>query len=249
MSNTQNATQNEAQKTAETPTLQDIERKQFEPDALEAGQQYVNSVIEICTNEGVEPVFNFDLEEDFPDGFGLAVVPITERVPEQGNVTRGVCIAAIPSVNTILEDDTGESYVKKLVTDSLIRQVAAAAKQQDSGITSLPFKVQDFTTTARGSGLAAFNAVASLYVKALKGKGLKFMSKVLLRQVLSSASFAEQQFPRLEQSNWEMVLNSMIAHVQKEGIEPGVLKHWLDTRDSVEVDMEGIDLSDIDEMV
>ena len=71
----------------------------------------------------------------------------------------------------------------------------------------------------------------------------------LLRQVLASEAFAEQQFPRIGQENWQIVLNSMIQHVQKEGIDAGVLKHWLDTRNQTEIDTSEIDLSDIDGMV
>ena len=232
------------------PTLQDVDRKYFAPDSLESGQQYINSVLEICEAAGIEAVFNFDTDAHFPDDYGLAVIPITKRVADEGNVIRGICIAAIPSVDLILSNDSGKSYANKLIQDSLIRKVASEAKPKDDGsLTTLSFKIEDFTTTSRSGGLAAFNSIASAYVKILREKGLKFMSKALLRNVLQSASFAEQQFPRLEQKNWEVVLNSMVQHVIKEGVDAGVLQHWLATRNSVEVALEDIDLTDIDEMV
>lgn len=231
-------------------TLQDIEKKVFPADQLEAGTSYINEVMEICANEEVEPIFNFDPAGEFPDGYGISVIPVTKRVPERGNQTYGVVIAAIPSVEALASDDAGSAWISKIITDALTRQVSAAAKPKEEGaLVSIPFKISEFVTTSRTSGLAAFNAVATDYVKALKTKGLKFMSKVLLRQVLSSAQFAEQQFPRLTQENWQLVLSSMVQHVKAKGMEAGVLAHWQSTRDEVEIDITEIDLSDLDSMV
>lgn len=247
-----NQNQNEQAQTTEDKkfTLQDVSRKSFSADDLENAQSYIGKAVQAATEAEVTPVFNFDTNENIPDGYGLSVIPLTERVAGQGNVTKGLCIAAVPSVNTILSDDSGESWVVKQITDILVRNIKSAAMpSEDGGITSIPFKVLDFTTSTRSSALAAFNAVASLYVKALKDKGLKFMSKGLLRQVLSSAAFAEQQFPRIGQDNWQVVIKSMVAHTSKEGIDAGILTHWSNTRDAIEVSTVDIDLSDIDGMV
>lgn len=233
-----------------TVTMQDIEKKHFPYEQLEQGGNYINEVMEICSRENVEPVFNFEPDGEFPEGYGLAVIPLQKRVPERGNITTGIVIAAIPSVDTLAADEAGINFINKLVTDNLVRQVTVSAKPKDEGAEiSIPFKVSEFVTTSRSSGLAAFNAVATDYVKALKTKGLKFMSKVLLRQVLASAQFAEQQFPRLSQENWQLVLQSMIAHVKQKGMEAGVLAHWMSTRDTVEIDVAEIDLSDLDAMM
>jgi hypothetical protein len=234
-------------KETEKFTLQDVARKSFSVDELESAQAYISKAVEAAKAEKVDPVFNFDVNENLPEGYGLAVIPLTERVTGKGNVTKGLCIAAIPSVNTILEADSGESWVIKQITDILIRNVKSSATPSDDGsITSIPFKVEDFTTSTRASALAAFNAVASLYVKALKEKGLKFMSKGLLRQVLASAAFAKQQFPKIDQDNWQLVIKSMKAHAAKDGLDAGILSHWAKTRDEVEVSTASIDLSDIE---
>jgi len=239
-----------AEAQTESFTLQDVARKSFSVDDLQNAQSYIGKAVEAAKESGVEPVFNFDTSENIPEGYGLSVIPLTERVAGQGNVTKGLCIAAVPSVDTILADDSGSSWVIKQITDILVRNIKSAAMpNEDGAITSIPFKVLDFTTSTRSSALAAFNAVATLYVKALKDKGLKFMSKGLLRQVLSSAAFAEQQFPRIGQDNWQVVIKSMVAHTSKEGIDKGILAHWAKTRDQVEVSTAEIDLSDIDGMV
>ena len=196
------------------PTLQDIEKKFFPSSALDAGQEYIGSVMEICNRENISPVLNFDAEEEFPEGYGLAILPLSQRVAERGNVISGVAIAAVPEYETILADETGLAFIQKQIQDNVLRQVVAASKSKDGALTSIPYKIADFTTSTRASGLAAFNHVATMFVKALKGKGLKLLSKGFLRQILASAAFAEQQYPRIPQDNWVHVLNSMVAHAQ-----------------------------------
>ncbi len=242
----------EAEQTAPptTVTLQDVEKKYFSPEQLEAGSQYINEVMVIASAENVEPVFNFETDGEFPEGYGLSIIPLTKRVPERGNLIYGVVIAAVPTVELLASVESGSNYINKIVTDALLRQISAGAKPKDEGAQiAIPFKLDEFTTTSRSSGLAAFNLVASDYVKALKTKGLKFMSKPLLRQVLASSQFAEQQFPRISQENWLVVLQSMAQHVKAKGMETGVLDHWVSTRDEVEIDVTDIDLTDLDSMV
>lgn len=245
-----NAVEEQIEEVAEEMTLQTVARKSFGPDALNDAQTYIGDVMKACEVSNVEPIFNFDPAENLPEGYGLSVIPLTERITGQGNVTKGVCIAAVPSLDKIMSEASGQTFVQNAIVKLMINSVKAAASPgADGAISSLPFKVLDFTTSSRSSALAAFNAVASLYVKALKDKGLKFMSKTILRQVLSSAGFAEQQFPHIEQDNWQIVLKSMVAHAAKEGQPAGILSHWSKTRDAVEVDTTEIDLSDIDGMV
>ena len=234
----------------EAATLQDVAAKSFGPADMDAAQTYIGSVVEICGRENVDPVFNFDTDKELPEGYGLSVIPMSERVAGSGNVVRGVTIAAVPTVDSILNATGGLTWVQKQIGAILNRAVkAAATPNEDGAITSLPLQVLDFITSTRTSALSAFNAIAPLYVKALKDKGLKFINKGLLRQVLASAAFAEQQFPRVGQENWEVVLKSMVAHAAKEGEDAGILAHWLKTRDQIEVDTAEIDLSDIENML
>jgi len=230
--------------------LQDVVSKSFDSSNLQSAQAYIGKVVEACQADNVEPVFNFDTAEELPEGFGLSVIPLTERVAGKGNVTKGICIAAVPSVDTILSTSGGDTWVIKQINAILTRAIkAGATPSEDGSMTSIPFAVNDFITSTRTSALAAFNAIATLYVKALKDKGLKFINKGLLRQVLASAAFAEQQFPRIDQANWELVIKSMTAHAAKEGLEAGILSHWMKTRNEVEVDTADIDLSDIDNIL
>lgn len=229
--------------------LQAIKRKHFPSTALEAGQKYITEVLEVCEANGVDPVFNFDAEQEFPDGYGICVIPLTESIPGMGYVTKGMCIAAVPDYATIADDKAGSSWIEKQVTSALMRQISTAAKAKTGQITSIPYKIHDFVTSARSSDLAGFNHVASLFVAALKKKGLRLMSKSILRQILASAAFAEQQYPTLPQSNWEAVIKSMIKHAAADGVDTSGLEHWLKTRDVEVVKMADVDLSDIDQLV
>lgn len=231
-------------------TLQDIELQVFGPESLDKAQTAIEEVLAICEKANIEPMFNFDPEESLPEEYGLSVIPLSQRVPGQGNVTQGICVAAIPTLENLVNTDTGVSFINKLVQSTLIRNVKVAAmpKDEDSMI-ELPFSIMDFTTTSRSSALAAFNLLASAFVKALKDKGLKFMNKPILRQTLSTAEFAEQQFPNVAQESWQAVLNSMIDHAKAESVDPGILNHWLKTRDTIKIDTSEIDLSDINNLI
>ncbi len=229
--------------------LQAIKRKHFSSTALEDGQKYIGEVMQVCDANSIDPVFNFDIEQEFPEGYGLAVIPLTKQVAGFGNVTQGIAIAAVPDYDTVAANPDGVLWIQKQTNAAMLRQIATAAKAETGQITSIPFKVADFATTARSTGLLAFNHLATAYVKALKTKGLKLMSKALLRQILASAAFAEQQYPRLPQSNWVAVINSMVKHAEKDGIDTTGLHDWLKTRDVETVKLTDVDLSDIDALV
>jgi len=251
--NTQAGSNQEAPQAPATKTpaeqLQDVARQYFPSTAMDAAQEAMGTVIAVCAENELDPVLNFNPDEDFPETHGLAIIPLTERVEGFGNVTKGVAIAAIPDFEAILEKPEGQAFIRKQTLDNLVRQVAASCKQKEGQLTSIPLSIVDFCTSSRASGLAGFNHVATLFVKALKKKGLKLMSKALLRQILASASFAEQQYPRLPQANWVAVLNSMIAHAEKDNIDVSGLRHWVSTRDTETIDMKDVDLTDIDQLV
>ncbi len=247
----QAANTNTADNKAKTPAeqLQAVSRKYFNSSAMAGAQDAMGAVLEICAANGLDPVLNFNPDEEFPETHGLAIIPLTERVEGFGNVTKGVAFAAIPDFEAVIAKPEGQAFVRKQLLDCMVRQVSSSCKQKEGQLTSIPLSVLDFCTSSRSSGLAGFNHVATLFVKALKKKGLKLMSKALLRQILASASFAEQQYPRLPQANWVAVLNSMVSHAEKDSIDVSGLRHWVSTRDTETIDMKDVDLTDIDSLV
>jgi|GEM_PF-2295649 len=228
------------------PTMQDIKQQYFGAENLEKAEAAIATAVDLCMESDQEPVFNFDPEADFPDDYGIAIVPLTKLIKGGGKQVLNVCISAIPSVDAIANAPGGPLWIAKQLSTILIRAVKSAAMPKDDmELAQIPFKIDDFITSSRSSAMAAFNSLAAIYVKALKAKGLTFINKALLRQALSCAAFAEQQFPAVSQDNWIMVINSMIAQADKDGIEPGNLQHWLNTRHEVTVSTTNIDLTDI----
>jgi len=239
-----------ADKIEEEKSLDSISLKSFLPSELEQASEEINSIVELCSSLNVEPVFNFDTEKDLPDNYGLSIIPLTERVLGVGMQVKGVCIAAVPTMTAIAEINGGQDWITKQIQAKIISSIKTASNKTDEDLTSIPFKVEDFISSGRNNGLSAFNSLATDYVKALKAqsKRLKFMTKPILRQVLSSSAYAEQQFSGVGQNNWVIVIKSMIAHATKEKLNCDVFNNWLNTRDQIEVDTSEIDLSGLDDM-
>lgn len=227
----------------------DIKKAYFASDKLADAQTAINSANEIAEALDLEVVYNFDVEKEFPEGYGIALIPIAKRV-NNANVTLGVAIAAVPDVATVAAHDNGQAFITDAVIGNMIAKLANAVRPRgNDGDTaaSIPFSVEDFITSNRAEGvLVAYRKFASAYVKVLKKKGLKFITETILRQVLQSAAFAEQQFPKVPQEKWVQILDSMMARATAEGVAVGMLADWKASRDSAELKDDDIDLSDLD---
>lgn len=232
----------------ETFGLDDIERRYFSPDQLDGdAQDYINLVTSI-PNVAIKS--NFD--DEVPTGFGLCVMPISKR-GEEGTEVIGVVIAAIPDPETIAQHEKGADFIKDVILSTTMAKVANAVRPRANGTTagSIPFSIESFIEGGRRSGsLKTYTAIASKFVKALKAMGLKFITSGILKQTLSSASFAESQFANIDQENWEKVLANMVAFAKSEGLDPAILDHWTATRNEAEAEVDNeLDFSAFDEMV
>lgn len=226
-----------------------IKKQYFDSKKIDAAQDAIGIVSAIAEEHGLKMVFNFDLEATFPEGYGIAIAPISKREKSTNHVL-GVAIAAIPDVATVQEVEGGMQFVHDCAITSMIAKLSNSVRPRgDSGETaaSIPFSVQDFITTNRPDGvLLSFRALAPLYVKMLKKKGLKLITESILRQCLQSSAFAEQQFSKIGQDKWIKILTSMIATAEKEGLAAGMLLEWQKTRDSATLQDDDVDLSDLD---
>jgi hypothetical protein len=236
------------------PKPESIKKAYFPSTKMDAAQIAVGVVSAIAEEHELNMVFNFDVEGEFPAGYGLAIGPISKRENNENNVV-GVSIAAIPDLATVEKEIGGSQFIHDAAIGSMIAKLANAVRPRgETGETasSIPFSVEDFITTNRPEGvLLAFNALAPAYVKVLKKKGLKHLTNSILRQVLQSAAFAEQQFPAVAQEKWLGILNSMVSNAEKDGLAVGLLAEWVKTRDSATLEDKDIDLSDLnfDDMV
>lgn len=246
--------------TSEQPTetepkvmgLDDVKKRYFSPDTLEDAVAYVNLVSAI---EGIKVQTNFDMADPnaLPDGYGLAILPINQRLPDgKGNQTIGVAIAAIPDPATVGLHEKGEDFIRSIITDVLCARVTNAVRPRADGSVAgtIPFKIEDFLESQRGrESLKAFSAIAGIFVKALRRKGLKLITSQSLRTILQSATFAQSQFAKIPQAKWETLLHAMIGSATKLGHDPAVLKNWLETRNETEAqEIEDIDFGDLVEL-
>ena len=240
----------DAETDAETKTKVDDIKKEYYPSGkLADAQLAIEKVNKIADEHELGMVFNFDTDAEFPNGYGIAIVPVTKNTGGK-NVTVSVAVAAIPDLETIQAEEGGQQFINKSVISSMIAKLANAVRPRgETGETaaSIPFSVADFITSNRPEGvLLAYRKLATAYVKVLKKKGLTYITESILRQILQSAAFAEQQFPTIDQSKWEQILDSMVARAEADDLAPGMLNEWRKSRDSAELVDSDIDLSDID---
>lgn len=238
-----------------TNPLNKAVKKQFwGVESLEVAQATVNAVIESVNNVGGKLTFNFDPAADFPDGYGLAVVPICKKDSANVMQTLGAAIGAIPDYATLVGRTDGAAFAKDVVETALMAKLANAVRPRADGnvAASVPFSIEDFITSNRPEGvLVAFRKLAPAYVKLLKSQGLKLMTDGILRSVLESAAFAESQFPKVPQASWEALLDSMIGKANEGDMIAGMMVDWRKTRDEAglptddEVDLSGLDFSNV----
>lgn len=234
---------------AKQTTIDELPTRQwFSSNNLNAGSEAI-AVVMAAAEVSKIPVlpFNFDVDADFPAGYGLSIIINTERSADKtGNIPVEVVIAAVPEPETVAADPAGAEWSRNAIISALLTKLSSAARgmrRAGGSISNLPFSVSEFISSQRGSGesLAVFNALAGIYVKGFKAKGFSHMSKNLLRSLLQSAEFAEQQFPGTPQARWEGLLNAMITKaeagimVDKQLVKynPAILRHWLETRNNV----------------
>ena len=225
-------------------------KKQYFPSAqLDKAQVIMGSMNAIANQYNLDVVFNFDVEKDFPAGFGIGIVPIAKRSKGE-TVVLGVAIAQIPDIETIQNHENGNQFVLDAVSNNMMAKLANAVRPRgdnDETASSIPASVEDFITSNRPEGvLLGFNTYASAYVKVLKKSGLKLLTTSILRQALQSKAFAEQQFPRVTQDKWLKILDSMIVRADKDGIAVGMLADWKQSRESAELVNDDVDLADLD---
>jgi len=234
-------------------SIEDLNRAYFAPDNKEAGGIAVEKARAIARACELEVSYNWDAENEpkLPDGYGVAIIPIPER-RDGGNVIIGLHIAGIPSPSTILKEEAGQTWAEAALVKVLINKYANAVRPK-AGIVNpptAPFTINDFIISAtRESGLAFFREIQAVFVQALKKKGLKLMNTALLKQVLASSQFAEQTFPKITQEIWEGLIKRMIARAESTGVNPGIVKTWLETRASVAFDTADFGLDDIDALI
>jgi hypothetical protein len=232
-------------------TAENIEKRHFvmPSDAADA-QDYIGKVVKVLPGKDIK--YNFDQSKPFPDGYDILVLPVSKRSSEgKGNEIVGACIAAVPSVESIMAHEKGEAFIRSAIITAFSIKLGNAVRPKDGeeiDSNSIPQTVEDFIENRRSSGgLEAYNTVAKDMVAALRKQGLKLITVPLLRQVLQSKQFAENTYPAIKQEQWVKVLDILIALAGKAKLDPAVMQNWKDTRDQATVkEIEELDLGQLE---
>lgn len=238
---------------SEIPDIEELNRQYFEPDQQEEASKAVQRAQEIASAHGLPVAFNWDAEnQSLPDGYGVAIIPVQERREGQGIAKIGVYIAGVPSIETVLQHEKGNDWLRTVGINHMLNKFSNAVRPrggQPSGM-AVPFSVEDFITSAsRDQGLQFFREISASWVKALKKLGLRVMNVTLLRQVLASRSFAEQQFPNVSQEKWEKILDKMLEEAEQKKADAGIIKVWRETRNDTELSTGDFDLEELDQLI
>jgi hypothetical protein len=232
--------------------LDDLARGYFtqtDPNAETA----VATAIAIAEAHGLPVSYSWDAgNEPLPEGFDVAVLPVTKRTDDKGNVPVALWIAAVPSLALIEQHEKGPAYIRDTIATALLNKFANTVRpnekrQASAGPLSVPKSIEDFILAAsRDQGLAAFREIGKDYVAALRKAGIAAMNLSLLRQVLSSSAFAGQQFPKIEQAKWTGLIDKMIAAAKAKNLDPGIIEVWKQTRDETTIGADDFDLDALD---
>lgn len=235
-----NKADNPANAVVEQPT---VRRQFFSPDQLDRASEAVSAAAAICEASNLPFMMGFDGEPT--TGFGIGIVPITKRAETRGTVLLGVVIAQVPTAETIAGHPKGADYIESLIQADLLTKakLAVAPRGNSTAIMgSIPASVEDYIISSRGEGLATYRELAPVYVSSLKKMGLKLLNAQLLRQILESSAFAQHQYQNVDNAVWIKILDLMVGHAKREGLDTAILEHWKATRDEVEIDLGSIDV-------
>lgn len=244
------ASQTNGESSQELPDIGNLKREYFSPNKAEAASEAVAKAQVIANAHGLSVQANFDTSKPVPPGYGLAVVPVTQRRENEGIVPIGLYIAAIPSPALIAETDEGEKWCRDTLISALLNKFSNNVRPRDGQDGTAPFTIDDFITNqTRDQGLSFYRECQPRYVKALKKKGLRLMNGGLLKQCLASGSFARQQFPKIPQENWEWIIDRMLGEAKDNEVDSGIVAVWRKTRDETQLDMGTFDLDELDELI
>lgn len=235
--------------TPETPETPEVDKIYYSPAMLsEKGGEVLELVNAVRANPSLQ-YRGLDIENDtIPEGWGIYVLPISQR-GRDGNELIGVAVVPVPSFDVVANDDRGAEFIQNSVIDAFAAKVANSIRPRGGDTklgTEYPRTLEDFITSRRGGAsgeMKAFNTIAPDVVKFMRNKGLRTLDKTKLRMVLMSKVAAEAEYPKIEQTVWEKILDSMIAKARAEGLDTSVLQGWKETRDEAAIDIgDEIDL-------
>lgn len=248
MSDTNTAKAATAQTQEKAYSLADVERVYFAPSQL--GSDAARETFAKITALDAPMRSNFDMNAEMPEGYGIFIIPISQRQNGETQNT-GIALFAVPDMDAVaLKSEAGMNFIRASYMSALAVKIANSVRPRKDGSTaaSIPYAQEDFFESMRGSGesLKTFNTLAPDVVKTLRARGLSRITAPQLRSVLQSKTFAEATFPKVDQAVWVKLLVLMINIANQKNLSTDLLVNWQRTRDEATPDEETLDLSALD---
>lgn len=213
--------------------IPELYRAYYRPHSFHKAIDHANTVFESVKAIGGVVMFNFNMEENFPENCGLAIIPLTRKI-DGINEKVGVCIAAIPEFTVSLQYETeaDSSWIDNVVEIALADKVAKAAEMKidNPQAPDLPRTAVDFFGRIERIS-DTFYYQADEYINKLKKQGIDSITRDILREVLSSTNIAKQRYPHVNQDVWIACLDDMIASSYMYGYNPCMMEEWQEKRD------------------
>lgn len=191
----------------------------------------------------------------YPAGYDVMVATLSEKgTKEARGKVSAIIITPIPSLDTLLDSDGGKDWVSKIIEKELnlvavrpIRNKADMLVKADE----MPKTAAEFIAGGREGTSGLMEAFESLFKRIKDNMGKQFpiwnkanLPKAELKKAFSSASYAREYYPALENrgegktSLFAIALQVGKLAATKEGLDPAIFDKWLATRDAFDIEAQ-----------
>lgn len=211
---------------------------------------------------GIDDEGNFD-PAIYTDGMQVMVSTLRKKgkAGQEGTI-KAVVVTAIPTLDSLLSDDAGTDWVKRIIEKEL-NHVAVRALRDAEDITTvvdqMPTTREAYISSARDAGGGIMAAFDEMYkdILSVMSKNSKVwektkLSKNELKKGLESAGYALEYYSQLEDrgegkdSLFKVALQMAIIGAKKKGFDPTIYERWMSTRDAKTFNAADEDEDDFD---
>jgi hypothetical protein len=213
------------------------ERRYFSPSHFQDAMDTLKGI----QKESIPVVTNFNAPEDVPRDHGILIQPILERNKEKKGgplQLTSYIVAHVPDLSVVQKTDEGVNYLLNALSEVYGRRLKQDLAQAAASHTKpkLPQTMEEFITSETRDN--AFQNLMQATVRKLKENGgsLALITQGILKNTLQSAQFARGMFPKIQQKDWEKVLDSMIAEAKASDLDTTIIQDWKDNRDTFTIE-------------
>lgn len=190
----------------------------------------------------------------FPPEMRIMVSVLTQRGEGQGSSTvKAIVVAPVPTFEAILNDQTGQQWLNKIVETELNRAAVRVLRPTDADVNDvsildqMPKTLSDYVQSNRGGSSTLLQAFEEFWKPIKQGLGklskawkLHNLSKKELKNAMSSKAYASQYYPTLEETKkgslFEFAIGAFIAQAKQAGMDYTIFEQWKANRDQHVID-------------